>query len=103
MRVFQRQSGYSPETALNYVKPNLPFYSLSSELTPQLRFENNRPTDEITAYKAWFVQEGVEPFEVKFEKQITLPDFLTPITFDNLQACEVRNNVYFKADNLLEA
>ena len=68
----------------------------------QQRFEEGKPTGEIVAYKAWFVQEGQDPFQVKFEDKIELPAFQSMIQFDTLQACEVKYNIYFKANDLKE-
>ena len=89
-----RQSGYSVATASQYVNPTKPIHSLSTELEPQQLFEDGKPTGEIIAYKA--------TFQVKFEDKIKLPDFMSLIQFDNLQAVEVRYNVYFKADGIKE-
>ena len=97
-----KKGGYSATTAIEYVNPTKPIYSLSIELEPQQLFEDGKPTGEIIAYKATFVQEGFEPFQVKFEDKVKLPEFLRLVEFDNLQAVEVRYNVYFKADNLKE-
>ena len=97
-----KKGGYSTEIASNYIDNKKPIYSLSTELYPQQRFENNQPTGEIIAYKAWFVQEGLPPFTVKFENEVTLPNSMSVITFDHLEACEVRYDVYFKASDLKE-
>ena len=97
-----KQGGYSATTASEYIKPDKPIHSLSTELEPQQLFEDGKPTGEIIAYKATFVQEGLEPFQVKFEDKVKLPDFLSLVRFDNLQAVEVRYNVYFKADGIKE-
>ena len=88
-----KKSGYSATTAMEYVNPTKPIHSLSIELEPQQLFE---------AYKATFIQEGLEPFQVKFEDKVKLPEFLSLVEFDNLQAVEVRYNVYFKADGIKE-
>lgn len=99
-----KKGGYSATTATEYVNPAKPIHSLSAELEPQQLFEEGKPTgeSEIIAYKATFIQEGLEPFQVKFEDKVKLPDFLSLVQFDNLQAVEVRYNVYFKADGLKE-
>ena len=97
-----KKGGYSATTATEYVNPTKPIHSLSIELEPQQLFEDAKPTGEIIAYKATFVQEGLEPFQVKFEDKVKLPDFMNLVQFDNLQAVEVRYNVYFKADGLKE-
>lgn len=102
MKAIRRNGGYSIETANNYIDNNQPIYSLSTEPEVQHKWQDNRPTDEITGYKAWFSQEGLEPFAVKFTSQIKLPAYLSKVEFDQLEACEVRNNVYFRAVALKE-
>ncbi|WP_178085210.1 hypothetical protein [Streptococcus ruminantium] len=102
MKTRLKNTGYSTTIANDYINPIEAIYSLSSELEEQQVFEDNKPTGEINGYKAWFVQKGLPPFQVKFEKKIKLPDFMTLVQFDNLRACEVRYNVYFKADNIKE-
>lgn len=101
-RMKPTQGGYNTQLADKIVNPNQPVYSLSLELEPQQRFDNGKPTGEIMAYKAWFVQESLDPFQVKFEKLIKLPAFQSIIQFDTLMACEVKYNVYFKANGISE-
>jgi hypothetical protein len=100
MKTRNRKSGYSTNTANEYVDSKQGIYCLSIELEPQIKFEDNQPTGEIVAYKAWFSQKGLPPFRVKFENEIELPSYMALVQFDNLQACEVGFNVYFKADNV---
>ena len=50
----------------------------------------------------YFVQEGVNPFAVKFEKKPKLPTFLSEVTLDKLEAIEIRSKVYFRAENVKE-
>jgi len=38
----------------------------------------------------------------KFESEVSLPSYLAIVDFDNLEACEVGYNVYFRANNLKE-
>ena len=102
MKTRNRKGGYSTITANEYIDNKQGIYCLSTELEPQQLFEDGKPTGEIIAYKATFIQKGLEPFQVKFEDKIKLPDFMSLIQFDNLQACEVGFNVYFKADNVKE-
>lgn len=98
----RRGGGYSAELALKILDSSKSIHSLCLNLEPQMKFEDGKRTDEVQAYKAWFCQSGLPPFEVKFEEQVKLPAFLSVVTFDNIQACEVSYNVYFKADNLKE-
>lgn len=97
-----RKGGYSNKTAKQYIDFELPIYVLCDELEAQQKFENGKPTGEIIAYKAWFGQKGLPPFQVKFLEKPTLPEYLSLISFENLMACEVNYNVYFKADGLKE-
>ena len=102
MKTRNRKGGYSTNTANEYIDNKQGIYCLSTELEPQQLFEDGKPTGEIIAYKATFIQKGLEPFQVKFEDKIKLPDFMSLIQFDNLQAVEVRYKVYFKADGIKE-
>lgn len=95
-------TGYSVQTAKEFLDEQLPIYSVSTILEEQVRFENNKPTDEVEAYKAWFSQEGLPPFQVKFKKKVTLPAYLTPVKLENLEACEIRYKVYFRAEDVSE-
>ncbi|WP_304651741.1 hypothetical protein [uncultured Ligilactobacillus sp.] len=100
MKIKKRKSGYSAETAYDYIDVKKPVYSLSTELEEQNVFKDGKPTEEIDSYKAWFIQEDLPPFYVKFPNKIKLPEFLDVIEFDNLEACEIRYNVYFRAENV---
>lgn len=102
MRTKLRKGGYSADIAAAYIDQSQPVHSLSVELEPQHKWQNNEPTEEITGYRAWFSQKGLEPFAVKFENKVKLPSYLSKVSFDNLEACEVRNNVYFRAQAIKE-
>lgn len=95
--------GYSAQTVNNYLDLAKPIYSLSTELTPKYKWEDNRPTDQVTGYSAWFSQEGLDPFTIKFVDEVKLPKYLAKVDFEGLEACEVRNNVYFRAQSVKEA
>lgn len=100
-RIFN-SSGYSQAKAALYVDEQSPVNSLSLELDKQYKYVDGKKTDEITGYKAWFTQKGLPPFQVKFEQEIDLPEYMTIVNFDNLQAIEIKYNVYFKADGITE-
>lgn len=93
-------AGYSVEVANKYVDPKRTFVSLSIQLEAQQKWEDGRPTGEIQGYRAWFVQEGTEPFWVKFPTKVKLPDFVGECRLQKLEACEVGRNVYFKASDI---
>ena len=102
MKTRNRKSGYSVNTANEYIDNKQAIHCLSTELEPQIKFENNQPTGEIVAYKAWFSQKDLPPFTVKFENEVELRSYMAVVNLDNLQACEVGYNVYFKADSVKE-
>ena len=102
MKTRNRKGGYSVNTANEYINNKQGILCLSTELEAQIKFEDGQPTGEIIAYKAWFSQKGLPPFTVKFESEVELPSYMALVQFDNLQACEVGFNVYFKADNVKE-
>ena len=97
-----RANGYSSETVWKNLDKNLPIYSLSTDLTPQYEWQNGKPTDKVIGYRAGFTQEGAEYFEVKFPKQITLPKYMSIVSFEGLEAFETRYDVYFKATDVKE-
>lgn len=98
----RRNSGYSANLAKEYIPTEAIIYSLSTGLSQQVKWVEGKPTDEVTGFQAWFITEGSEPFKVKFTNKIDLPKYLTKISFEDLQACEVGSNIYFKANNIKE-
>lgn len=96
----KRKSGYSKDVAKMYIPSDTQIFSLSTELTQQVKWVDGKPTNEVTGYQAWFVAEGTEPFKVKFAKKVNLPEMLTQTSLENLEACEVGSNVYFKATGI---
>lgn len=102
MKTSNRKGGYSTNTATEYLDIKQPIYCLSTELEPQIKFEDSQPTGEIIAYKAWFSQKGLPPFQVKFESEIILPTYMALVEFEQLEACEVGYNVYFRASGIKE-
>ena len=97
---FQKNNQYNSETARKFVVNSLPVQCTTSFIETQYKYVDKQRTDEITGYKLCFVQEGLNPFVVKFDKKPELPPFLSIVEFENLQGIEVRSNIYFKADSL---
>lgn len=95
-----KKSGYSTKLAEEYIEKSNAIHSISTELEEQYKYEDSKRTDEITGYKAHFSQKDLPPFIVKFEKKIELPEYLSIVSFENLQAIEIGYNVYFKADDI---
>lgn len=94
---YSQTNHYSEATAQKFILPEKPIYCTTSFVETQYEYVDNQRTETIRGYKLWFVQEGLNPFSVKFETQPKLPAFLSIIQFENLQGIEIRNNVYFKA------
>ena len=90
-------NSYSGATSALYIDENKSIINVSSEIEKQYNWIDGKRTDEVVGYRAYFVQEGVNPFVVKFEKEPTLPTFLSEVKLDNLEAIEIRSNVYFRA------
>lgn len=96
------KNNYDEATAKKYLSEKKPIVNVSSEVEEQYRWVEGKCTDEITGYRMYFVQEGVNPFAVKFEKKPKLPTFLSEVTLDKLEAIEIRSKVYFRAENVKE-
>ena len=99
---FRKKGGYSQQLANEIFSPALPFFSLSTETEEKYDYVDGKRTNKVVGHAAWFVQEGLPPFEVKFPEDIALPAFQAIVTFDELVACEVRNNIYFRANGYNE-
>ncbi|EGJ27715.1 hypothetical protein [Streptococcus porcinus] len=102
MKTRNRKGGYSHNTAKEYIDIKQATHCLSTELEAQMKFDDGQPTGEIIAHKAWFSQKGLPPFQVKFESEVTLPAYMTVVEFEDLEACEVGYNVYFRASGIKE-
>lgn len=100
MKIRNKRNGYSHELATTYISEDKPVISLSTEVETQHVWNNGQRTDKISGYQAWFVQEGLEPFKVKFENNPQLPQFLSAVHLKDLEACQVRNNIYFRANGI---
>lgn len=97
---FQITNQYNPETARKFVINGVPVQCVTSFIETQYKYVDKQRTNEVTGYKLWFVQKGLNPFVVKFENKPELPPFMTLVEFENLQGIEIRANVYFRADGL---
>lgn len=97
---FNQSNQYSEQTARKFVPTNIPVKCVTAHIETQFEYVDKQRTENIKGYKLWFVQEGNNPFTVKFDKKTELPPFLAIVEFENLQGIEIRSNVYFKADSL---
>lgn len=96
------KNGYSATTVNNYLSDKTPIISVSTEIETQYKWIEGKRTDEITGYKLFFAQEGVNPFAVKFAEKPELPKFLAEVTLEKLEAIEIRSKVYFRAESVVE-
>ena len=96
------QNSYAEITVKKYLSEEKPIINVSSEIEPQRRWDGEKYTDEILAYKMYFAQEGVNTFAVKFKKKPKLPQFLSEVTLEKLEAIEIRSKVYFRAESIEE-
>ncbi|EMG9622865.1 hypothetical protein V5420_002120 [Listeria monocytogenes] len=97
---FNQTNHYTETTAQKFIVSDKPVQCVTTFMETQYEYVEKQRTDTIKGYKLWFIQEGLNPFSVKFEQQPTVPPFLAVIEFEHLQGIEIRNNVYFKADGL---
>lgn len=103
MRAFHK-SGYSKETAERYVDPSNPLNYLSSFVEKVYKYADGHRTNEISGFRYWFFQDGLNPFQIKFDKPLS--EGLNPfdqVMIEGLQAVEIRGNVYFKAEGVKPA
>lgn len=101
MFVKRDRNGYSQEVAGKYIDQNKPLYIVSTFVEKQFNWVNNQRTDEVTGYRYWFIQDGVNPFRIKFTEELKeLPPFQSEVKIPDLEAIEVRNKVHFKASML---
>lgn len=100
MKITSQRNGYSHELATSYISEKKPIISLSTDTETQYVWSNGHRSNEISGYQAWFAQEEVGVFKVKFENKPELPQFLSSVHFKNLEACQVRNNIYFRAKEI---
>lgn len=100
MKTKNSQNAYNEGTARRYISDDKPIINVSSEVEAQYNWIDGKRTDEVTGYKLYFVQEGVNPFAVKFVKKPSLAPFLSEVKLDKLEAIEIRSNVYFRSEGV---
>ena len=98
----KQSSGYSAEVAKIYVPDGTEVVLLSTKGKKQVKWVDGKPTTEVTGYKVLCGMHD-DVFTVKFSKPVSLPQFCSRIKFKGLEACEVANNIYFRAEDIEEA
>ncbi|MBS9334834.1 hypothetical protein LQZ24_02115 [Fructobacillus sp. M1-13] len=102
MKIVNKSNQYLESTAAQYVSTAKPVYSVSTNAEIKYKWKDNKPTNEVSGYQLTFVQEGLPPFNVKFDAEPTVPKFLGKVALEQLEALEIRTNVYFKASSVKE-
>ena len=93
---------YQEITAKKYLSDEKSIINVSSEIEVQYKWIEGKRTEDITGYKLFFAQEGVNPFAVKFAEKPKLPKFLSEVLLEQLEAIEIRSAVYFRAESVVE-
>ncbi|MFA1739362.1 hypothetical protein [Lysinibacillus fusiformis] len=94
-----KQNSYSKEIAEKYIDSNSSFMMLSTEAEEMYTFEDNKRV--ATGSKIWVLQAGINPFYVKLPAQANVnAKQLDQIKLIELEAIEVRNNIYFRATSI---
>ncbi|AZR98430.1 TPA: hypothetical protein ACGOYL_000867 [Streptococcus suis] len=95
---FKTKSGYSNQLFIDIFGNIQTAIALSPQAEVRMKYVDNAPTNEIDSYRYWFVIEGQQPFEVKFSNPQNIEQF-DEIKFENPEACNVRGNIYFRANS----
>ncbi|MEY8463798.1 hypothetical protein [Streptococcus merionis] len=102
----KRINGYSKELA-NQLLEDLTLYLVGPNPAPQKKYVDNKPTDEIAGYHVWCATEEDNPFKIKFlpEDEPDLSGFSIgdEVVFENLEAIQIDNRIYFRAQKIKKA
>ena len=100
------QNGYNtslPQEALG----NETIHIVGLELETQYEYEDGKRTDTITGYQVWVATASHNPFRIKFlpedKPNLTYFELGDEVVFDNLEAIQIKNNVYFRAKGIKKA
>ncbi len=95
----KKQSGYSSQLFNQIFGNETTAISLSTEADVRMKYADGQRTDKIDSYRYTFVIKGQNPFEVKFSESQGIAQF-DEVELINPEACEVRGNIYFRADSV---
>ena len=94
------QNGYSENFAEEALGGET-LHIVGLELETQFEYENNTRTDTVTGYQVWVSTTTHNPFRVKFlpedKPDLTYFTLGDEVTFDHLEAIQIKTNVYFRA------
>ena len=96
-----KSSGYSAETAEDYINVKEPFLVTEESQKVNKYDESERKyTEEFSHTKLKLVQQNSEVFTLKLEEEAELKQG-DIIHLEKIEACEVNRNVYFKAQKAI--
>lgn len=97
---FSNNSGYSLETAKEYIDVNGECFVVEdAQIVSKYDESERKYTDEFSHVKVKLVQKDSEVFVVKIEAKVEAKQG-DIVTLKNVEACEIRRDVYFKAENI---
>lgn len=97
---FSNNSGYSLETAKEYIDVNGECFVVEdAQIVSKYDESERKYTDEFSHVKVKLVQKDSEIFVVKIEAKVEAKQG-DIVTLKNVEACEIRRDVYFKAENI---
>ncbi|MDT2828288.1 hypothetical protein P7H59_07415 [Enterococcus viikkiensis] len=101
INTFQRRS-YSSETANKYLNANKEFILASATIEETFEYDGNNNRN-VTGKRVWVLQESLNPFYVKLPASIEIDaKQFDKVSFENLEAIEIKNNVYFRASTIIK-
>lgn len=102
----KNQNGYSEQFATEALGSET-LHIVGLELETQYEYENNARTDTISGYQVWIATASHNPFRVKFlpENKPDLTYFIIgdEVSFEQLEAIQIKSNVYFRAKGIQKA
>lgn len=97
MKAFKKTS-YSKSVADDYINKDLPVVYVTNVVETMYKYEDSHRTDSVSGYRYWFIQDGLNPFRVKFSEKLSEGlNAFDQVTFDELEGIEIKGNVYFRA------
>ena len=102
----KNQNGYSEQFATEALGSET-LHIVGLELETQYEYENNARTNTISGYQAWIATASHNPFRVKFlpenKPDLTFFSIGDEVSFEKLEAIQIKNNVYFRAKSIQKA
>lgn len=99
----QNQNGYNEQIANDALKGQT-LYIVGLNLDTQFEYVDDKRTNSITGYQVWIATDSHNPFKVKFSPEdkpdLTYFSIGDKITFEGLEAIQIRSNIYFRATGI---